>query len=51
VRAQAHARACSALELPDVASALMLLNPESTLDLSDLLPRICGPLCSALFPR
>eukprot|EP00884_Botryococcus_braunii_P023600 jgi/Botrbrau1/9924/Bobra.0012s0022.1 len=48
---QAHARACKALQLPEVASALLLLNPESKLDMSDLLPRICAPLCSALFPR
>lgn len=48
---QAHARACRSLNLTDVAEALLLLHPQSTADLGDLLSRVCAPLCSAFFPR
>ncbi|KAK9839278.1 hypothetical protein WJX81_005497 [Elliptochloris bilobata] len=47
----AHARACSAVGLPELATALCLLNAEATDALSDLLEAICTPFCRAFFPR
>ena len=49
--AQAHARACSALGVPELADALCLLNVEATDALPELLDAVCAPFCSAFFPR
>lgn len=49
--AQAHARACSALGLPELAAALCLLNAEATDALPELLDAVCAPFCRAFFPR
>ncbi|KAK9829934.1 hypothetical protein WJX72_008722 [[Myrmecia] bisecta] len=48
---KAHAGACEAMALSELAGALRALTPETGSHLADLMTDLCGPLTRAFFPR
>ena len=48
---QAHAQACSALGLDDLAQAFLALSADTTAHLEDVLQQLIQPLGRAFFPR